>query len=167
MSDGRWNKRPAKGPPRTRADRRSEADDAMAAFLARGGAVKQMPTVVATTFVCPNCGHASLKNAAAREAADSGADPAARPTEAVSGEPAEPPRAEAGTIETALASGPDASPDRYHIRENADGWSVYDSQTKATAETYGYRLTRMNRSRAESLVEVLNRGEARKRGRNG
>lgn len=115
----------------------------------------------------------SLKNAAAREAADSDANPAAPPTGAADGEaaqpgqPAEPPKAEAGTIETALASGPDASPDRYHVRENADGWSVYDSQTKATAETYGYRLTRMNRSRAESLVEVLNRGEARKRGRNG
>jgi predicted RNA-binding Zn-ribbon protein involved in translation (DUF1610 family) len=32
----------------------------MAAFLARGGAVKQMPAVVATTFVCPNCGHAGI-----------------------------------------------------------------------------------------------------------
>ena len=29
------------------------------------------------------------------------------------------------------------------------------------------RMTGMSRSRAESLVEVLNRGEARKRGRNG
>ncbi len=60
MSDGRWNKRPAKGPPQSRADRRSEADDAIAAFLARGGAVKQMPAVVATTFACATCGHTGI-----------------------------------------------------------------------------------------------------------
>ncbi len=71
------------------------------------------------------------------------------------------------TIESALAREPAASPDRYEIRENPDGWSVYDKQTRATAETYGYRLAKMNRTRAESLVEVLNRGEVRRRGRNG
>ncbi len=62
---------------------------------------------------------------------------------------------------------PPPPPARYAIREGDDGWSVVDKQTNATAETYGYRLTGMSRSRAESLVEVLNRGEARKRGRNG
>lgn len=70
-------------------------------------------------------------------------------------------------IETALASASVATPERYEIREYSDGWSVYDNQTVGTAEVYEYRLTKMNRSRAESLVAVLNRGEVRRRGRNG
>jgi predicted RNA-binding Zn-ribbon protein involved in translation (DUF1610 family) len=69
MSDGKWTKRPPKGSPSSRADRRSEADDAMAAFLSKGGAVKQMPAVVATSFVCPNCGHAGILGIAAGKAA--------------------------------------------------------------------------------------------------
>lgn len=70
-------------------------------------------------------------------------------------------------IETALASESVAAPERYEIREYSDGWSVYDNQTVGPAEVYEYRLTKMNRSRAESLVAVLNRGEIRRRGRNG
>lgn len=74
---------------------------------------------------------------------------------------------EAVKIETALASESVATPERYEIREYSDGWSVYDNQTVAPAKVYEYRLTKMNRSRAESLVAVLNRGEVRRRGRNG
>ena len=51
---------------------------------------------------------------------------------------------------------------RYEARERADGWSVNDNQMKDAAEIYGYRLIRMSRQRAESLVEVLNRGEIRR-----
>lgn len=41
----------------SKADKRSEAEAQVAAFLARGGAVKEMPAVVATMFACANCGH--------------------------------------------------------------------------------------------------------------
>jgi len=74
---------------------------------------------------------------------------------------------EVSSVEDALASESEAVPGRYEARENADGWSVHDAETGDTAEVHGYRLARMNRARAESLVEVLNRGEARRHGRNG
>ena len=74
---------------------------------------------------------------------------------------------EVSSVEDALTDASEAVPGRYEARENADGWSVHDAETDDTAEVHGYRLARMNRTRAESLVEVLNRGEARRRGRNG
>ena len=118
------------------------------------------------------------KNAAAKADAKASADQSSQPAE-----PAPPAGsesdtdggAEAGTedaventgaAETAVPAAPEV-PERYEAVENEDGWSVHDRQTGTTAETYGYRLTKMNRARAESLVEVLNRGEARRRGRNG
>jgi len=72
-----------------------------------------------------------------------------------------------GPVADALANADEPPPQRYEARENTDGWTVYDRVTADTAEVYGYRLVKMNRSRADSLVEVLNRGEARRRGRNG
>lgn len=87
--------------------------------------------------------------------------------ETVSSTPSEQASEEISSVEDALAGETDAVPGRYEARENADGWSVHDADTGETAEVHGYRLARMNRARAESLVEVLNRGEARRRGRNG
>ena len=60
MTDGKWTKRPPKANQPSKAEKTSEAADAVAAFLARGGAVKQMPAVVATTFVCTTCGHTGV-----------------------------------------------------------------------------------------------------------
>jgi hypothetical protein len=108
----------------------------------------------------------TLKNAAARVAASAPAamvPPLAKPGEEREVRVKE----ETAMIETALASEAVVTVDRYEIREDADGWSVYDNQTVGTAEVYAYRLTKMNRQRAESLVAVLNRGETRRRGRNG
>ena len=79
----------------------------------------------------------------------------------VSRAPSAPARLAAATTASPTA------PERYEPRENTEGWFVYDRETDDVAETYGYRLARMNRARAESLVEVLNRGEARRKGRNG
>jgi hypothetical protein len=72
-----------------------------------------------------------------------------------------------GPVADALANAAEEPPERYEARQAADGWTVYDRVTSDTAEVYGYRLVKMNRARADSLVEVLNRGEARRRGRNG
>jgi hypothetical protein len=47
-------------PPVSRADRKSEAEAALAAFLGRGGAVKQGPSVVPTMFSCSGCGHSGI-----------------------------------------------------------------------------------------------------------
>jgi hypothetical protein len=122
----------------------------------------------------------ALRNAAAKKAASSPDTPspqAPKPQPPKAGEPenqagsTEASAAETGAmveaIGTAATSTPQAPPERYEARETVEGWSVHDRQTNDTAETYGYRLAKMNRSRAESLVEVLNRGEARRRGRNG
>jgi len=87
--------------------------------------------------------------------------------EPVSPAPSEQGSEEVSSVEDALAGAPEAVPGRYEARENAGGWSVHDAETDDTAEVHGYRLARMNRARADSLVEVLNRGEARRRGRNG
>ncbi len=54
-------------------------------------------------------------------------------------------------------------PQRYEARQSADGWIVYDRVTADNAEVYGYRLVKMNRARADSLVEVLNRRPRRMR----
>ncbi len=59
MPDGRW-KKPSKEAQPSKAARRSEAEDIVAAFLAKGGAVKQMPTVEPTAFACGTCGHAGI-----------------------------------------------------------------------------------------------------------
>jgi hypothetical protein len=118
------------------------------------------------------------KNAAAKAASKAADDKSDQPAEPQSPDGSEAPgevaggeadQAETASIESAIEAGPiaPAPPERYEARENDDGWFVYDRQTQTTAETYGYRLTRMNRARADSLVEVLNRGEARRRGRNG
>jgi hypothetical protein len=72
-----------------------------------------------------------------------------------------------GTLPNVDATAPADQRDRYEIREIADGCSVYDTMAGDTAETYGYRLARMSRMRAESIVAVLNRGEIRKRGWDG
>jgi hypothetical protein len=61
---------------------------------------------------------------------------------------------------------PEVPAERYEVRENIGGWSVQDREIDDVAEVYGYRLARMSRGRAQSLAEVLNRGEARRRGRN-
>jgi hypothetical protein len=59
MTARNWSRR-GKAPTLSRADRDSEAKAALAAFLAKGGAVKQMPGAVPTEFVCTNCGHAGI-----------------------------------------------------------------------------------------------------------
>jgi predicted nucleic-acid-binding Zn-ribbon protein len=44
----------------SKADKRSDAEDLVAAFLAKGGAIKEMPSVEATAFACKNCGHTGI-----------------------------------------------------------------------------------------------------------
>ena len=44
----------------SKADKRTEAEAEVAAFLARGGSVKAMPAVVPTAFACATCGHAGI-----------------------------------------------------------------------------------------------------------
>ena len=51
-------------PSTSRADRKSEADAALAAFLSRGGAVTQGPSVVPTAFACSSCGHSGIAGVA-------------------------------------------------------------------------------------------------------
>ena len=41
----------------SRSDKAAEARDEVAAFLARGGRIKTMPSVVTIVFACTNCGH--------------------------------------------------------------------------------------------------------------
>ena len=57
-----WGKpRPKSGKPQqSKVDKTAEARDAVAAFLAEGGRVKQMPAVVATPFACAECGHTGI-----------------------------------------------------------------------------------------------------------
>ena len=95
--------------------------------------------------------------------ADAPAPPASPIETAESAEAAE----AIGPVADALAGDGEPEPQRYEARQAEDGWTVYDRVTADTAEVYGYRLVKMNRARADSLVEVLNRGEARRRGRNG
>jgi hypothetical protein len=128
----------------------------------------------------------SLRNLAAREAAAPASVPAAAAAPpvpaaepelvaaqpaAASSPPAEEPAAaaapvpaEPGPIQTALSE-PEEPPARYQAREHSEGWSVFDLETNDVAAVYGYSLAKMNRARADSLVEVLNRGEARRRAR--
>ena len=88
-----------------------------------------------------------------------GADPVSQPEDELVNE-------QASSVENALAAASEAVGERYEMRQNTDGWSVQDEETGDIAEIYGYRLARMNRARAESLVAVLNRGDARRRGSN-
>ena len=44
----------------SKADKRSDAQSLVEAFLAKGGAIKVMPSVEATTFVCKTCGHTGV-----------------------------------------------------------------------------------------------------------
>lgn len=44
----------------SKADKRSDADALVAAFLAKGGAIKEMPSVEPTTFACKTCGHTGI-----------------------------------------------------------------------------------------------------------
>lgn len=46
------------GAAASKADKAAEARDEVAAFLARGGQIKTMPSVVTMTFACANCGYA-------------------------------------------------------------------------------------------------------------
>jgi hypothetical protein len=64
------------------------------------------------------------------------------------------------------ADPPEVLAERYEVRESIGGWSVQDRELDDVAEVYGYRLARMSRGRAQSLADVLNRGAARRRGRN-
>jgi hypothetical protein len=44
--------------PASKTDNRSEAEAAVAAFLAGGGKVQSGPPIEATAFACGECGHA-------------------------------------------------------------------------------------------------------------
>jgi hypothetical protein len=50
---------PKKDQP-SKADKRSDADAMVAAFLAKGGAIKEMPSVEPTMFACKTCGHTGI-----------------------------------------------------------------------------------------------------------
>ncbi|HZP19809.1 MAG TPA: hypothetical protein VFB16_06315 [Bauldia sp.] len=49
-----------KAPQKSRIEKKSEAEDALAAFLARGGMVTKAAPVVATTIACANCGYTGI-----------------------------------------------------------------------------------------------------------
>jgi predicted RNA-binding Zn-ribbon protein involved in translation (DUF1610 family) len=53
-------KKAAKGTSQSKAERRSAAEDMVAAFLASGGTVNRLPAEQATEFVCGNCGQAGI-----------------------------------------------------------------------------------------------------------
>jgi hypothetical protein len=46
--------------PLSKEDARKQAEASLAEFLNKGGTVKQGPTVEATMFACPTCGHAGV-----------------------------------------------------------------------------------------------------------
>lgn len=49
-------KQPKDGTQPSKAERRSEAEDVVAAFLATGGTINRLPSEEATAFVCSSCG---------------------------------------------------------------------------------------------------------------
>ena len=109
---------------------------------------------------------AAAKQAAGRSAAPTASPPAGSPaTEAGAAAAASPLTSMAdsqpATMEAAAEPLPPASA-RYEIRDDGDTWSVHDNLTGTVAEVHGFRLTHINKARAESLAEVLNRGEARR-----
>jgi hypothetical protein len=55
-----YRKKPAKGAPQSKADRRQEAEDVVAAFFAAGGTVKRLPSEEPTAFSCSSCGHSGI-----------------------------------------------------------------------------------------------------------
>jgi hypothetical protein len=60
MPDSRFRRPlPKEGQP-SKAEKRSGAEDLVAAFLAKGGAVSKMPSVEPTAFACGTCGHAGI-----------------------------------------------------------------------------------------------------------
>lgn len=54
-----------KSPQPSKADRRSESEDIVAEFLAKGGSVTRVPGIEPTTFACSACGHAGIAGFAA------------------------------------------------------------------------------------------------------
>ena len=46
--------------PLSKEDARKQAEASLAEFLKKGGTVKQGPTVEATMFACPTCGHTGV-----------------------------------------------------------------------------------------------------------
>jgi hypothetical protein len=60
MPDSRFRRPlPKEGQP-SKAEKRSGAEDLVAAFLAKGGSVNKMPSVEPTAFACATCGHAGI-----------------------------------------------------------------------------------------------------------
>jgi hypothetical protein len=53
-------KPPSRGGPKSKADRRSESEDIVAEFLAKGGSVTRVPGIEPTAFACSACGHAGI-----------------------------------------------------------------------------------------------------------
>jgi hypothetical protein len=51
----------------SKSDQRAAAEAAMAAFLAKGGAVKRGPDVVPTLFTCNTCGAPAVVGIAAKQ----------------------------------------------------------------------------------------------------
>jgi len=60
VREGNWKKPFQKGPPPSKADRRSEGEDIVAEFLAKGGAITRVPAVEPTAFGCTACGHTGI-----------------------------------------------------------------------------------------------------------
>jgi len=60
MPEGSRKKPLPKGPKISKADRRSESEDIVAEFLAKGGAVTRVPAVEPTAFGCAACGHSGI-----------------------------------------------------------------------------------------------------------
>lgn len=60
MGEAYRKKSTPRGPQPSKADRRSESEDIIAEFLAKGGAVTRVPSTEPTTFACASCGHAGI-----------------------------------------------------------------------------------------------------------
>ena len=60
MRKSTWRKPLPKGPQPSKADRRSESEDIVAEFLAKGGAVTRVPAIEPTAFGCAACGHTGI-----------------------------------------------------------------------------------------------------------
>ena len=55
----------AKAPgPDSKVEKAAEAQDLVAAFLAKGGGIKKIEAVTTSTFACANCGHVGIIGAA-------------------------------------------------------------------------------------------------------
>jgi hypothetical protein len=60
MPDSRFRRPLPKEAQPSKAEKRSGAEDLVAAFLAKGGSVSKMPSVEPTAFACGTCGHAGI-----------------------------------------------------------------------------------------------------------